>query len=85
MSWRDARNKNRPVTVKRSTEEAVENGIKDLLARGYVVIKRGIVDDADQGYNAHRTDYLTRNINSARKKNLNPVDTVKFYAVLKRK
>lgn len=85
MSWRDARNKNRPVTVRRRTEKAVEEGIQDLLARGFVVVKRGMVDNADQGYSAHRTRYLTSNVNSIRKKALNPVDTVEFYAVLRRK
>lgn len=85
MSWRDARNKNRPVTVRRRTEKAVEEGIQDLLARGYIVVKRGMVDNADQGYSAHRTRCLTSNVNSIRKKALNPVDTVEFYAVLKRK
>lgn len=85
MSWRDARNKNRPVIVKRRTEKAVEEGIQDLLARGFVVVKQGMVNNADQGYSAHRTSCLTSNLNSVRKKALNPVDTVEFYAVLKRK
>jgi len=83
MSWRDARNKQ--VIVKRHTKEAVDEGIKDLLARGFVVVKRGIVNDADQGYSALRTRYLTSNINSVRNKALDPMDSVKFYAVLKRK
>lgn len=85
MSWHDTKNKNRPVIVKRSTVEEVEEGIKDLLARGYKVVNRGTENNADQGYSAHRTNCLTRNLNSVRKKALNPVDTVKFYAVLKRK
>lgn len=84
MSWQDTKNKNAPVIVKRRTEKAVDEGIKDLLARGYVVIKRGTVNDADQGYSAHRTRHLTCNLNSATKTNLEPIDAVKFYAVLKR-
>lgn len=84
MSWYEAKNKNMPVTVRRSTEKAVDEGIKDLIARGYVVIKRGMVNDADQGYIAHRTQHLTCNMNSARNKALDPVDTVRFYAILKR-
>lgn len=85
MSWRDAKNKNRPVVVTRHTKEAVDEGIKDLLARGYEVVKRGIVNDADQGTSALRTRYLTSNINSVRNKALDPMDSVKFYATLKRK
>ena len=79
------RNKNGPVTIERTREDELEAAIADLEKRGYELVKKGVQNEVNVEYQQTRTDHLTANLNSRRKQLLQPIDSVKLYAVMQRK
>lgn len=77
--------KNGPVTIERSCPEELDVAIEELKIRGYELITRGIKNDVNVAYQQTRSDQLTANLNSRRKKILQPIDTVKSFAIMQRK
>lgn len=77
--------KNGPVTIERIREDELEAAIADLEKRGYELVKKGVRNDVNVEYQQTRSDHLTANLNSRRKQLLQPIDSVKLYAIMKRK
>lgn len=77
--------KNGPVTIERTRNDELEKAIAELEKRGYELVIKGVKNEIDVEYQQTRVDHLTANLNSRRKQLLNPIDTVKLYAIMKRK
>jgi len=77
--------KNGPVTIERMRKDELEKAIAELEKRGYELVRKGVKNEIDVEYQQTRVDHLTANLNSRRKQLLNPIDTVKLYAIMKRK
>lgn len=77
--------KNGPVTIERTRKDELEKAIAELEKRGYELVRKGVKNEIDVEYQQTRVDHLTANLNSRRKQLLNPIDTVKLYAIMKRK
>ena len=76
--------KNGPVTIGRRTEQELERAITDLEKRNYILISRGIKNYMDQSFQQKRTDRLTANLRANRPRLLDPVDAVKYYAIMQK-
>lgn len=59
--------------------------IGDLEKRGFELIKRGVYSDSNMSSQQSRTEHLTANVNSRRKQMLDPIDTVRVFAIMQRK
>lgn len=77
--------KNGPVIIERTREDELEKAIAELEKRGYELVSKGVKNDVNVEYQQTRADHLTANFNSRRKQLLNPIDSVKLYAIMKRK
>lgn len=77
--------KNGPVTIERTQEYELGKAIAELEKRGYELVSKGVKNDVNVEYQQTRVDHLTANLNSRRKQLLNPIDSVKLYAIMKRK
>lgn len=86
MNWFPKKNsdKNGPVRIERRTEVELEKAIIDLQKRSYELVSKGIINNQDNSYQQYRTDQLTANLRSNRKRTLDPVDAVRYFAVMKR-
>lgn len=83
MSWNN-KNKNNPIQIQRRDPDELNVAIEELEKRGYQLIRRGFIENKDIGYDSSRTDFLTKNAFSSRRRLLDPVDTIKYYAIMKK-
>lgn len=87
MYWFPKKNrpKNGHVTIERIREDELEVAIAELEKRGYELVKKGVKNEINIEHQQTRSDHLTANLNSRRKQILQPIDSVKLYAIMKRK
>lgn len=86
MYWFPKRNANKDgkVTITRMNERDLNAAIADLEKRGFELVKRGVYSEGNMASQQLRTDHLTANLKSRRTQLLDPIDTVRVYAVMQR-